>query len=69
MLARLNELTELIGRRESEIASYRERIANSTLETATLKEQIHLWQTEVSTAAEKRERDDSHGTQRLLRTD
>lgn len=55
MLARLNELTELIGRRESEIASYRERIANSTLETATLQEQIHLWQTEVSTAAEERE--------------
>lgn len=54
MLARLNELLELVERRDTEITNYRERIENSAVETATLQEKIQHWQTEAAAAKEER---------------
>jgi len=56
MLARLNELLDLIQRREAEIITYRGRIESSAAETALLQEKIQNWQTEASTARDERDR-------------
>ena len=56
MLARLNELLELISRREAEIITYRERIESSAVETSLLQEKIQNWQVEATTAREERDR-------------
>ncbi len=55
MLARLNELIELIERREAEIINYRERIENAAVETSALQLKIQDWQIEVSTAESERD--------------
>jgi len=56
MLARLNELLELISRREAEIITYRDRIDSSAVETSLLQEKIQNWQMEATTAREERDR-------------
>ncbi len=53
MIARLNELNELIERRHQETANYRERIENSNLETEELQEKIQNWQTETEASREE----------------
>ena len=53
MIARLNELNELIERCQQETANYRERIEHSNFETETLKAKIQNWQTETETLREE----------------
>jgi len=53
MIARLNELNELIDRRHQETTTYRERIEQSNLETEELQEKIQNWRTETESSREE----------------
>ncbi len=53
MIARQQELEELIERRGHETASYRQRIEQSTIETEELQEKIKNWQLETEGAKEE----------------
>ena len=53
MTARLNELNELIERRNEETSSFRNRIDQSNLETEDLREKIENWQTDTESSKEE----------------
>ncbi len=55
MLARIDELNELLQRREAEILDYRQRIDSAATETATLQEKIQSWETETAAATGERD--------------
>ncbi len=55
MIARQQELEELIDRRQKEIKSFQERIENAAIETADLQGKIEQWTAETATLSEERE--------------
>ena len=56
MAGRLKELEDLLGRRNGEIESYRQRIVNAEVETATLREQIETATVDSTGSKEELER-------------
>ena len=53
MIARLQELEDLLERRSTEISSYRERIESGARETAELQERIAEWESQAESAREE----------------